>query len=272
MEKDNSIYYTLDLESDYAGVAPFEAYEAFSNRNILNKFAKIINEFEIKLTIFVTGKLLESQRDQISFFQHLGAEFELHGYDHIMYQPDIVTEIEKGLNAYQTFFSSCPLGYRSPGGVMDPHLFEILVNAGIKYDSSLIPSFRLGMYRNLNSPLQPHFPFNNAILELPIGVIPKIRLLVSASYIRLFGFSTYKLLFNLFGFPDPFVYLFHLVDIIPVDIRHHLTPFYQRAYSVREDKGMQYFERTIRHFNALGYHPAYLSSLFNRFSDKASTT
>ena len=272
MNQEKTIYYTLDLESDYAGVAPFETYEAYSKEKLLNEFAKIINDFDIKLTVFVTGKVLESQREQISFFQQLGAEFELHGYDHVMYQPDFLPEIEKGLNAYQAFFGKDPLGYRSPGGVTDPHLYEILSNAGVKYDSSLIPSFRLGMYRNLKSPLHPHFPFNSGVLELPFSVIPKVRLLISASYIRLFGFSTYKLLFRIFGLPDPLVYLFHLVDIIPVTMRHHLTPFYQRAYAVRENKGMEYFEATVRHFHSLGYRSAYLSSLFYTFTDELSAT
>jgi hypothetical protein len=272
VNQDKNIYYTLDLEPDYAGVAPSETYEAYSNKKLLNKFAEIIDTFDIKLTVFVTGKLLNSQREQISFFQQLGAEFELHGYDHVMYQPEFMPEVEKGLDAYLTFFGRYPLGYRSPGGVMDPHLFEILANEGIKYDSSLIPSFRLGTYRNLNSPLQPHFPFDSSVLEIPMGVVPRIRALISASYIRLFGFSTYKLLFRLFGLPDRFVYLFHLVDLIPVTMRHHLTPFYQSAYAIRENNGMAYFEATARYFQNRGYRSAYLSSLFYEFTDKLSAT
>ena len=148
---------------------------------------------------------------------------------------------------------------------MSPALLEALAKAGIKYDSSLMPSFRWGMYSNLRSQLRPYFYRSVPLLEFPLGVIPKIRLLVAASYIRLLGLPTYRFLFDLFGKPSPLVYLFHLVDLIPVPMRKRLPPLLRCAYARGEGKGLEVFEPSVRYFAATGYRSEYMSNLYERY-------
>jgi hypothetical protein len=262
MNRDRVVCYTLDLEHDYAGVAPTEAYETLANRQALDRLATIVRRHDLKLTVFATGLVMAQHRDAVHLFEDMGAEIELHGYSHTMRNPDFVAEIENGLVAYHSLFGRTPLGYRSPGGVTSPLLFETLVKAGIKYDSSIVPSFRLGVYSNLRESTKPYTHPGFSLVELPMGVVPGVRLPVATSYMRLLGWPTCRLLFRLFGMPAPLVYLFHLVDLVPASMRRRLSPFLRSAYARGEGKGLDMFEASVRFFESSGYAPAYMSDLY----------
>ena len=264
--KQKIICYTLDLEHDYAGLSHSDQYEAFSHTGALDRLSDIVRRYELKLTVFATGKVLDQKKEIIDFFRGLGAEIELHGYHHIMYQPDLILELQKGMEAYRKYFGQKPMGYRSPGCVISPVLLKALFVEGIQYDSSLIPSYRVGVYKNLKSPIKPFYNPEVPILELPVGVVPRIRLPVAASYIRLLGLSTYKLLFTLFGITSPLVYLLHLVDLIPTQTRKQLSPFWRCVYAKGQKKGFKVLEDSVKHFKKLGYKPEYMSTLYDMYS------
>lgn len=272
MKEQKTVCYTLDLEQDYAGIAPLETYEALSDKESLERLSKIIQRFELKLTVFATGKVLDQKKEIVDFFLKMGAEVELHGYHHVMYQPNLTLELKKGVESYQRHFGQSPSGYRSPGGVISPILLKSLADEGIQYDSSLIPSFRKGVYKNLKSPIKPFQHLQFPIVELPVGVVPKIRLPVAASYIRLLGLTTYKFLFAIFGSLSPLVYFFHLVDLIPTQTRKQLSPFWRFIYAKGQRRGFSSFEASVKYFQNLGYKPDYMSRLHKMYSriDKPS--
>ena len=95
-----------------------------------------------------------------------------------------------------------------------------------------------------------------------MGVVPGVRLPVATSYIRLLGWPAYRLLFGLFGKPDPLVYLFHLVDLVPASMRRRLSPFLRGAYARGEGQGLDLFEASVRFFESSGYAPVYMSELY----------
>ncbi len=264
--KQKIISYTLDLEHDYAGIAPSETYEAFCQTDALERFADIVRRFELKITVFATGKIIEQRKDIIQFFRNLDAEIELHGYHHMMYQPDLALEVQKGAEAYRKHFGKNPMGYRSPGGVISPVLLRTLAAEGIHYDSSLIPSFRWKVYKNLKSPTQPFLDPETSILEMPIGVVPKIHIPVAASYIRLLGLFLYKRSFSLFGTTSPLIYFFHLVDLFETEMRKQLSPFWRFVYAKGRRKGLEVFEASVKHFKKLGYRSDFMGNLFRLYS------
>ena len=92
MKPERTICYTLDLEHDYAGPAPIESYEALANPYLKAKLEEIIVSNQLRLTVFATGKILENHPEYVEFFQSLGAEIELHGYEHTWIKPDLVQE------------------------------------------------------------------------------------------------------------------------------------------------------------------------------------
>jgi hypothetical protein len=266
--KHKIISYTLDLEHDYAGIAPSETYESIFQTETLDKLADIIQRFEIKITVFATGKIIEQRKGIIQFFRGLDAEIELHGYHHIMYQPDLALEVQQGAEAYRKYFGKNPTGYRSPGGVISPVLLRTLAAEGIHYDSSLIPSFRRGVYKNLKSPTRPFLDPETSILELPVGVVPRIRIPIAASYIRLLGLSVYKRLISLFGTTSPLVYLFHLVDLIETEMRKQLSPFWRSIYAKGRGKGLEVFEASVKHFKDLGYRSEFMGNLYKIYNSQ----
>ncbi len=266
MTEGKLICYTLDLEHDYAGLAPSEEYEAFSHAGIREKLPEIVRSYGLKLTVFATGKVLAEQKETVEFFRGLGAEIELHGHDHIMYQPDLAGELQKGAEVYRNCFGRDPFGYRSPGGVISPLLLKSLAGEGIRYDSSIIPSYRRGMYKNLKSPLHPYRDPDASILELPISVVPRVRIPVATSYIRLFGLSPFKSLCALFGTPSPVIYLFHLVDLVPTQMRKKLSPFWRGIYAKGRKKGLEVFAKSVRFFHDHGFQPEYMSELYKIYS------
>jgi hypothetical protein len=152
---------------------------------------------------------------------------------------------------------------------MTPVLMEALAKQGVQYDSSLIPSFRWRVYKNLKSPIKPFRDPETSLLELPIGVVPKVRIPIAASYIRLFGLSSYRLLFALFGTPAPLVYLFHLVDLIPTEMRRELPMFWRMIYAKGRKKGFDVFEATVTHFRKLGYRSEFMSELSKEYTPES---
>ena len=271
MDSDKIICYTLDLERDYAGVVPVETYETLSRHTGLEQFADLVRRRDLRLTVFATGKVLEQHGEAVAYLQQMGAEIELHGYDHVLDSALAVREMQKGIAAYRSFFGKGPLGYRAPGGMTSPALMEELVRVGIKYDSSVFPSVRWGMYSNLGSPLDPHFYPHLPLLELPIGVIPGVRIPIAVSYIRLLGLPLHKMLLNLFGRPSPVVYLLHLVDLFSVETRKLLPPVL-RCVDMRGDgRGLEVFESSVCYFEAAGYRSDYMSNLYGEYAAKLST-
>jgi len=259
-----TVSYTLDLEPDYAGVAPRETYDALYDEKILARLERLVTDSRIKLTVFATGKLIAERPDRIDFFRSLGAEVELHGYGHAMFGADPLEEARRGLAEYRTHLCKTPLGYRAPGGVIDARLFQYLSEEGVRYDSSVIPSFRRGVYSNISHPTEPHFLCEGKILELPISVIPKVRLLISTSYMKLLGMTVYRLFFRLCGLPPHLNYLLHMVDLVPTPIRRDLSPFYRTAYGIREGKGFQVFQESASYLAREGYAPLYLGQRYEQ--------
>jgi peptidoglycan/xylan/chitin deacetylase (PgdA/CDA1 family) len=271
MDFDKKICYTLDLERDYAGVAPVETYETFSRHARLEQFSDLVRRHDLRLTVFVTGKVLEQHWETLAYFQQVGAEIELHGYDHVLDKAFAGREVQKGVAVYRSVFGRVPLGYRAPGGVTSPMLMEELVRAGIRYDSSVFPSVRWGMYNNLGSPLGPHLHPRLPLLELPIGVIPWVRIPIAVSYIRILGFPLHKMLLSLFGRPSPIVYLLHLVDLISVEARKRLPPVL-RCVDMRGDgRGFEVFKASVRYFESAGYRSDYMSNLYSEYAAKLLT-
>jgi len=256
-----TVSYTLDLEHDFAGISPRESYDALSNEVCVESLAQTVQDFGMKLTVFATGRLLASRPDSLEAFQALGAEVELHGYGHVMAGADPMQEMRLGLKEYRACMSKSPLGYRAPGGVIHPGLFRALREEGFRYDSSVIPSFRRGIYNNLGHPNHPHLLEEGKLVELPISVIPTVRLLLSTSYMKLLGMPLYRILFRLFGTPPRMVYLFHMVDLAPTPLRRDLSPFYRMAYGVREKTGLSVLRQSATLFQRQGYVPLYLSQL-----------
>ena len=249
---------TLDLENDYGR---FDRYQCFSGLDILET---LIKKFKIRLTTFVTGKVLEDRPEVVERLQKLGSEFGLHSYSHTVSRslsiPERLEEIKLAVQAYQSYFGEMPLAYRAPQGMIFPEEIEALSQMGFKIDASLFPSFRPGLFDNRGAPTES-FQYENGLREIPFAVVPKIRLPIALSYMQFFGWHSYRLWFRLFGLPESIVYDFHMHNLKPTEDVHKLPLSLRLFYSRNHDKGAKILEKFLKFMFDQDYKSVYLSEL-----------
>jgi len=94
------ICFTLDLEQDYGRI---DEYLSFEN---IPKLIELFKKYNLKLTIFATGEIIEKKPEIIKTFQdNIDCELHLHSYAHKINRPLTLTEkkedLEKAINVYR---------------------------------------------------------------------------------------------------------------------------------------------------------------------------
>jgi hypothetical protein len=110
----------------------------------------------------------------------------------------------------------------------------VLNQEGFFFDSSVFPAWRpeLGYnYRHL-----PTCPWAFAefprLIELPFAAVRRIRLVISLSFLKLFGLRFFRLLYYLFGFPPTLVFDSHLYDFFLTQPVKNLSRLDWRRYAL----------------------------------------
>jgi peptidoglycan/xylan/chitin deacetylase (PgdA/CDA1 family) len=202
---------TLDLESDHSDLLDKPRYKGLEH---IPELVAFLREDDVPLTCFVQGSLLETHPERIRMLTDADVEFELHSYSH----PDSTNldtsfEVVRGKEAYRKFFAKDPLGYRSPLGVIKEEDYEILAAGGFRFDSSIYPSLRPGVFNNLGKPIQPFRVATTDIVEFPFTAFSGlIRVPLTVSYLKLLGWP-YFFLIKTCPLPDLIVFAFHLHDL-----------------------------------------------------------
>ena len=261
---------TLDVEQDYGDLLVEASYEG------LQYIAELVNLFKernIPLTCFVQGSLFESHPALVEQLSILDVEFELHSYSHPSPKENNTKfEIERGKEAYVDFFRKQPIGYRAPLGFINGEDYETLASNGFKFDSSIFPSVRPGVFNNLNRPTGPYVFNDSGIVEFPLTVFSKvIRTPISLSYVRLLG-KPYFYLLQSSNLPDLIIFSFHLHDLRTLSSSSNI-PFekfpllyraiFRRIYAGRNDNGMRLLENLVALFSARGYRFLKLIDIYN---------
>jgi hypothetical protein len=142
-----------------------------------------------------------------------------------------------------------PVGFRSPGWNVSNDALPILKRRGYLYDSSIFPSSlnlllkflhwrsmgarasedrtTLGHLRYMLAPVQPYITTdtdlgrrgNTGLVELPVTVVPILRLPFFATYLLATGFEFFRVCYHILkAMGSPIQYQFHLSDF--VDYNH----------------------------------------------------
>jgi Polysaccharide deacetylase len=256
------VCFTIDVEPDFGGLLPSDSYYGVAN---LSRMAKIVSKYGIKITAFVTGKTLEDNFSVLKVLDEMNAEVEQHSYGHQVGHEQKLEDIDRGIKTHERIFGKKPYGYRAPQGIITHKEVRALEQYGILYDSSIFPAFFPGRYNRTSFPSNPFKITNSGILEIPVSVIPKIRIPISLSYIQLLGFSTFKLLFSLFELPDILIYHFHTYELGKVQSYFELPMIaklgYLRAQRLYRDP-LKVFEDFVRYILQRGYEPKYMIDLY----------
>ena len=105
---------------------------------------------------------------------------------------------------------------------------------------------------------------DNDIIEFPFSVVPKVRYIVSLSYLKLLGFALNKSLFSIFGLPNIIVFDSHLHDYILNENSFNKLPWGLRtAWGIRKHSGKKYLKMFVDLLRREGYRFITMTELYN---------
>lgn len=254
---------TLDLENDWYIDEPGYDHLTFE---YIEDFIRLIDELSVPLSVFVVGKTLEKHPDSVDrLASDLDAEFHLHSYRHEPSTNTFREELQLGKEAFRDHFGADPVGYREPYGAIAPEQFPVLADEGFAFDSSVFPSYRPGVYNNLNTPLEPYTPKEAPeLLEIPLGVFRGARIPLSQNYLKLFGKPLVRLL-SVAPLSNTLVYNVHLQDLYRTESHGKLSGVKQHIINRNLDKSAEILEESVDRIRSRGYEPTTVSEINSRY-------
>lgn len=248
--------FTIDLENEYHGV--IDKYEIFKDLNRIEEVISTLHSFDIKITAFIVGKIIESNPEVIKLFKKYDCEFEVHSYSHDLNYPDSETEILRAREAFYNYFKKYPVGYRAPRGKITDSGISYLEKHGFLYDSSIFPSYFPNPLRYLFRNKEIHYYKDSNIMEIPITSVSPFRFTLSISYIKLLGIN----FFLKQSLPDIICFDTHLHDFIHKETSFNKLPFiWKLIYSRNKFRGSELCVKFIEHVKQQGYQFCYMSDI-----------
>jgi len=184
---------TFDVEewstpADYLDNCRFTNNTKFSRDGTI-RILKLLKKHKIKSTFFVTGYFAERHKDILKKISKGGHEIASHSYrdeDHASFSKNTLKhKIRKSKDILEDITKENIAGFRLPLFSINSYLFDVLRSLKFKYDSSFHPAIVPGHYYNI---FQKRSKFlKNGITELPVSVIPLLRLPVSWIWMRNLG-------------------------------------------------------------------------------------
>jgi peptidoglycan/xylan/chitin deacetylase (PgdA/CDA1 family) len=253
---------TLDLENDWYFDDPGYDHLTFE---YIEEFIDLIERLSVPLTVFVVGTTLEDHPEAVDrLATELDAEFHLHSYRHEPTRNPFREELRRGKAAFNDHFGHDPVGYREPYGGIDPEQFPVLADEGFAFDSSVFPSYRPGVYNNLDVPLEPYVPDGVDLLEIPLGVFRGLRIPLSQNYLKLFGRPLVELL-SVAPLPRTVVYNIHLQDLFRTASHGKLPRIKRRIINRNLDESVNILEASVERIRSKGYEPVTLTDIHDRY-------
>lgn len=108
----------------------------------VQRILKLLAERRIPATFFIPGHTVETYPDTVHRILGDGHEVGHHGYLHenpcALGRDQERRVLERGFEAMQTIAGIRPVGYRSPAWDNSPNTIELLLEFGLRYESSLM--------------------------------------------------------------------------------------------------------------------------------------
>lgn len=139
----------------------------------------ILADLNIRATFFIVGWVAKKYPHLVKEIDHLGHEIASHSHWHRpinrMTQKQFSDDLSQSIDSLQQITGKKVLGFRAPGLTLTKEVdwaFEVLLDLGLKYDSSLI-SHRP---KSFGCSPGPQFfrktPSKRLIFELPVSALP----------------------------------------------------------------------------------------------------
>jgi peptidoglycan-N-acetylglucosamine deacetylase len=261
----------------------------------LVRLARLAEDHRVPLTLFAVGADLQRPENAARVRELSDQGFEIanhsldHRYDLTRLPPEAIAhQVRGGIEAIEQATGQRPSGFRAPGYLMTDALLDALVEAGVRYDSSVFacPAYvgakalamrairlrgrasravqgDLAVLRAPTRPYQvgrPYWQRGDGLVEFPIQTTPHLRLPVIGTTITLLGASRARRLVRRVA-REPFVNLeLHGIDALDaLDFAHQGDPFLERLAHHQADlrvplwKKLDALAAAIETLQAAGY-------------------
>lgn len=147
----------------------------------LNSALELLEEFNVKITFFVTKDMVEMFPEKIALLAHKGHEIALHSVFKEPEEDKIFKELKEQKLFIEDVIGGKIFGHRS-------HKFLHISLRGLKkiglvYDNSLHPTYVPGRYCNIFSPRELYK--EDGMVEVPVTVTPIFRFPFSCFWFRI---------------------------------------------------------------------------------------
>ena len=180
----------------------WDTLESRVERNTM-KIADILASRSTKATFFVLGWIAERHPQLVKQLAQFGHEIASHGYGHELVSKQSPAEfredIRRSRDVLENLIGKKVLGYRAPSFSITSWAFEILVEEGFQYDSSINNRFRSSSTAKFGRPGN-YYPINTpagVLLEIAPSTITTLGIQLpvgGGGYFRLLPYSATRLL------------------------------------------------------------------------------
>ena len=257
---------TLDLENNWNFDDPELQYATFEH---LEEYIELIDGLDLPLSVFVVGETIEERPDAIDRLRdRLEVEFHLHSYSHdLSGSADLEREVRKGKRAYKSFFGRQPEGYRSTQGRVERSDLQLLESEGFLFDSSVFPTYRPGVYNNLDRPIEPYSTDGpGSLCEIPVGVLPRLRIPLSQAYIKAIETPFLPVLRHV-PLQDVVVFNTHLQDFYHTRAHDELDYPKRFFYSRNIDNAERVFRRVVETLRRKGFSFVKMTDVYESYTE-----
>lgn len=263
---------SLDFEYDLKSSCELCLVE---DRAELVRLKEFLAHHQLPVTAFVVGRMLDQCPDLVAAAaEELPLEFGLHSFSHDQARPDTAEEIQAAVDAFERFFGRRPQGYRAPNGLISQQGLARLAAAGFLYDSSVFPSLRLDEY-GFNRLHLPNRPFwvdtDPPILELPFAAFDRLRLTISLSFLKLFGWPFYRALLSALPLPPVVIIDSHPYDFYVGRCLPRVAGWKKLAHSRNAANAYRLLDRLVGTLKDRGYGFVSMSRLYEQYSADPAT-
>jgi peptidoglycan/xylan/chitin deacetylase (PgdA/CDA1 family) len=143
----------------------------------VERILRLLDRFGIPATFFVTGHTAETYPESVRAIAQAGHEIGHHGYLHenptTLSREQEGAVLERGFAALDRVANIRPVGYRSPAWDNSPNTIELLLEAGFRYESSLMGKDYEPYWCRVGDTIQPDGPYlfgpEVDLVELPVS-------------------------------------------------------------------------------------------------------
>ena len=239
MKKDKMVHaLTVDVEDAInQAMRNFFGQEMEPTHRVCNNTRRLLElfaEFDARATFFILGEVAESHPELIREIAAQGHELGIHGYSHARYtrlsRAEVQEEISRAKKLVEDVSGMEVIGHRAPEFSINRDniwVLDILVDAGIHYDSSIFPaeSGRYGWKGFTKDIDWLELENGKRIIEAPMSTIRMLGRDIPAcggGYLRAFPYAFTSKAFRQIGRERPVNLYMHPYEIDPPPFQ----PFY----------------------------------------------